>query len=153
MSDFKMRFYLDDFVDSGEYVQLDDIIISDNNVTSHADSRVSFTVNSHSETLIADPGDIHFAQVLSGGVTPDGWYYSCRKDVTNLVDNYSDGAELFASPTVYGDGNGDYTVGNMYSDTKSFMNPGLLADSGYAGWSLVIIYDQSRYQRTSIVPL
>ncbi|MDD5702571.1 MAG: hypothetical protein PHU23_11055, partial [Dehalococcoidales bacterium] len=138
--EFKMRFYLDGFDGISEYVRLDDILISDDSIASHADSTVTFTVNDHTETLSADPSDIHVAQTLSGGVTPDGWYFACRKDVTELLRTYSDGYDPDAVPVKYGNGDGGYTVGDMFSDTKSLMNPGRLADSGYAGWSLVIIY-------------
>lgn len=137
---FKMRLYLDGFNDDTEYVRIDDILISDNSLGTHVDSKVTFTVNDHTETLTADPEDTHFAQVLSGGTTPDGWYYACRKEVTDLIRYHSDGVDLDAVPIAYGNGNGTYTVGDMYADTKSVMNPGRLADSGYAGWSLIIIY-------------
>ena len=41
---------------------------------------------------------------------------------------------------IYGNGNGTFAVGDMYSNTGSAMNPGGLADGGFGGWSLVTIY-------------
>lgn len=71
----------------------------------------------------------------------DGYYYACKIDVTDTVKNYSSGADLAAKPVVYGNGDGTYTVGGVYSDTPSVMHPGQpVGDSAFGGWSLVIIY-------------
>lgn len=73
----------------------------------------------------------------------DGYYYACKIDVTDTVKNYSQGANGAANPKVYGNGNGTYTVGGVYSDTYSVQHPGAFGDSAFAGWSLVIIYNNS----------
>lgn len=78
----------------------------------------------------------------------DGYYYACKKDVTEIVRDYSSGANIYASPAaVYGNGNGTYTMTNLYSDTITVQHqydtaasPTQVGDSAYAGWSLVIIY-------------
>ena len=77
----------------------------------------------------------------------DGYYYACKADVTRLVQQYSNGA----SPTTSGNGNGTYTVSNLFGNTESAMynqltstNPGgLEGDAAYAGWSLVIVYSDA----------
>ena len=64
-----------------------------------------------------------------------------KVDVTTLLQNFSDGVNLTANPSVYGNGNGTYAVGDAYADTQSDMyNSPALADAGYGGWSLIIIY-------------
>jgi Tfp pilus assembly protein PilX len=73
----------------------------------------------------------------------DGYYYACKIDVTDTVKNYSQGANGTANPKIYGNGNGTYTVGGVYSDTHSVQHPGAFGDSAFAGWSLVIIYNNS----------
>jgi hypothetical protein len=155
-SQFKMAFYLNGFTHSADYATIDNVLITDDSITSHYDPNISFTLKKdtetvgHTETISAlshsgdfawpGIGDNTSSKVLSGGVTFDGYYYACKSDVTDLVKSYSDGADLNANPNVYGNGNATYTVGDVYSDTESVMNAGKLADSGYAGWSLVIIY-------------
>jgi hypothetical protein len=76
----------------------------------------------------------------------DGYYYACKKDVTDIVRNLSTGANLAATPKVYGCGNGTYAVSDLYSDiycVQDQTHPGgatEICTSAYAGWSLVIIY-------------
>ena len=70
----------------------------------------------------------------------DGYYYACKKDVTDFVRDYSNGANLAASPKVYGNGTGTYTISNLLSDTKCVQDPGTVCTSAWAGWSLVIVY-------------
>jgi hypothetical protein len=77
----------------------------------------------------------------------DGYYYACKANVTQYVQAFSDNA----LPTSSGNGNGTYTVSNLYSGTHSQENDaptstnpeGMLGDSAYAGWSLVIVYSDS----------
>jgi len=74
----------------------------------------------------------------------DGYYYACKADVTRLVQQGS----TIVAPATSGNGNGTYTVTNLYGSTNSAQyftplqyNPsGLIANSSYAGWSLVIVY-------------
>jgi hypothetical protein len=76
----------------------------------------------------------------------DGYYYGCKVDVTNFVRNYSAGVNLSATPKVYGDGDSQYTVSNLYSDQYCVQDqddPGGATEtctSAWGGWSLVIIY-------------
>ena len=113
-----------------------------------ADTSVTLSINGSTSTTVTaspatDPDDIVWTgQVLSGtapNYVDDGFYYACKKDVTALVQEYSDGG----TSTVNGYGDGTYQVGGLYGDTKSVQYPGYLADSGYAGWSLVIIYSDA----------
>jgi hypothetical protein len=70
----------------------------------------------------------------------DGYYWACKTDVTNIVRQYSNNANLGATPKVYGNGDGTYSISNLLSDTKCVQDPGTVCTSAYAGWSLVIIY-------------
>ena len=72
----------------------------------------------------------------------DGYYYGCKKDVTEIVRNYSNGA-VAGPPKVKGKGNGNYTISDLYADTASVQHPGNIGDSAYAGWSLVIVYSDA----------
>ncbi len=213
-SSIKIKFYLSGFSGS-DYIELDNIVITDNSITTHYDPNITFTITdsnnvAHRQALTvgginsttwsddvksARSGTATFTNgsstVTGAGTnftsdievgnkirlgsaavwytvtnvnsstsltlsTPytgttasgsyfvfDGYYYACKMDVTDLVRNYSNGANLLATPTVYGNGNGTYAVGDMYSDTQSVQHSGKLADSGYGGWSLVIIYSSS----------
>ena len=83
--------------------------------------------------------------VSSGGAVSywvfDGYYYGCKTDVTDLVRNYSNNANLSANPKVYGDGTGTYTVSsNYFADTNCIQDPGTICTAAWAGWSLVIVY-------------
>jgi Tfp pilus assembly protein PilX len=74
----------------------------------------------------------------------DGYYYACKIDVTDTVKDYSNGANLTGQSPIYGNGDGNYTVGGVYSDNASVMHPGQsIGDSSFGGWSLVIIYANS----------
>ena len=74
----------------------------------------------------------------------DGYYYACKTNVTDIVRHYSTGADLTADPPVYGNGNGTYTISNLYADTSSVQHPvPAIGDSAYAGWSLIIIYSDA----------
>jgi len=73
----------------------------------------------------------------------DGYYWGCKTDVTDIVRNYSNNANLGATPKVYGIGNGTYSISNLVSDTSCVQDPGTICTSAYAGWSLVIIYSDA----------
>jgi Tfp pilus assembly protein PilX len=78
----------------------------------------------------------------------DGYYYACKADVTVDVQQGS----TIVSPAITGNGNGNYTVSNLFGNTESAQYPtsstqslngnpsGLLGDSAFAGWSLIIVY-------------
>ena len=70
----------------------------------------------------ANPGDR--VQVINNSNygNPHGYSYSCRKDVTDLVREFSDG------------GNATYTAGSVDATWN------VKDEWAYAGWSLVIIY-------------
>ena len=111
--DFKMRFYLDGFGGSSEYVYIDNIGITAS--LPIADTSVTFKVNNHQEEVTT-----YHASVLEN--KPDTFSYACYLDVTELVKEHS---------TNY-TGNGEYTVGDVDADTGD--------EWSYAGWSLIIIY-------------
>jgi len=150
---FRMRFYLDGF-NSGsgwnlEYAYIDNIRISvESDVI--ADISAIFKINGNQVYFADDEygnptvptqgyGEITADkwQVLEnydpmGG--PSGFSYSCFKDVTGLVQAFSnlgDGTKRT--------GNGTYTAGDVYADTGSQWS--------YAGWSLIIIYSSPDTQR------
>lgn len=74
----------------------------------------------------------------------DGYYYACKADVTNLVQQDSN----IVSGATSGNGNAAYAVSRLFGSTQSAMYPtststnpsGLNGDAAYAGWSLVIVY-------------
>ena len=151
-SDFKMKFYLQGFNNSSQYCYLDNILVmaSSPAITAKpADTSLTLTINGNSQNINADPSDpaqVQSAPVISNG-TPDGYYYACRVDVTDLIKNESNGADLNTIPPVYGNGNGGYSISNVYADCKRadggqgiFPWDGTYGSSAFAGWSLVIIY-------------
>ena len=155
-SNFKMRFYLSGFDGTGESASLDNIgiLVTNAAITAKpADTTVNFTitrddgtVSSVTTPLTADPNDPNQvqSQVKDPLLTPnDGYYYGCRVDVTNLIRNYSDGANLSHTPNpIYGIGNGIYDVAGVYAD--SLKADGVTYGSAsFAGWSLVIIYSST----------
>jgi uncharacterized protein (UPF0333 family) len=73
----------------------------------------------------------------------DGYYWACKTDVTDIVRDYSNNANLLANPKVYGNGDGTYSISNLLADTKCVQDPGTVCTSAYAGWSLVIIYSDA----------
>jgi hypothetical protein len=66
-----------------------------------------------------------------GNFSRKGFYYSSYRDVTKLVQSYSQSPTSIASP---GPGYGTYWVGGIYSDTSESF------EGAYASWSLIIIY-------------
>jgi len=73
----------------------------------------------------------------------DGYYYACKKDVTDIVRDYSTGANLTASPQLFGNGTGNYTISDLSADTHCVQHPGEICTSAYAGWSLVVVYSDA----------
>jgi len=134
---FKMRFHLDGFSGSYEYVYIDNIVISAQTGTI-ADNSVRFEINGQqvyldeegepqqgTQEITADEYQ-YFANQDSQG-NPNGFSYACFKDVTKLVKEYSDKGDG-DNPT----GNGEYIVGEVRGDTDNMWS--------YAAWSLIIVY-------------
>jgi hypothetical protein len=155
--EFKMRFYFT-FNRDSEYVYLDNIKITA--VLLEADTSAIFKINgtqvyfaadadgnltvptAGAQPIIADPNNQKDrVQAMLNESGPD-YSYSCRKDVTDLVRAFSNGADLSATPPVYGNGNatqsGGYTVGDVDATWDAH------DEWAYAGWSLVIIYSSSK---------
>jgi hypothetical protein len=133
-SNFKIRFYLENFENSGEIAYIDNIEIkwlpADTTAIFKIDGQqVYFDTNGDpqqgNQEIIADSANLgDRVQVIDNTShgNPHGYSYSSRKDVTALVSEYSNG------------GNADYAVGSVDATWD--------ADDewAYAGWSLVIIY-------------
>ncbi len=64
-----------------------------------------------------------------------GYFYSCRKDVTDLVKAFSAKAP---DPATNHPGNGVYNVGDVDAD--------VLDQKAFAGWSLVVVYTSDNTQ-------
>jgi hypothetical protein len=137
---FKMRFYLNSFSDSGEYCYVDNInimaMLPDTSVIFKIDGQqVYFDANGQpqkgSQQITASE-----AQVLpnygSDG-SSNGFSYSCFKDVTALVLAFSQKAP---DPATNYPGNGRYTVSGVTGNTGD--------EWSYAGWSLIIVYSSSQ---------
>jgi hypothetical protein len=150
---FRMRFYLDGF-NSGsgsqrEYAYIDNIRIA---VQSDiiADISAIFKINGNqvyfaddeygnptvptegSKKITADKWHVLETYDPMGG--PQGYSFACFKDVTGLVQTFSN----LGSGTKR-TGNGTYIVGDIYADTGSQWS--------YAGWSLIIIYSSPETHR------
>ena len=158
VSNFKMRFYLNGFAGTGESASLDNIgiLVTSAAITAKpADTTVTFTITrddgtpgTFTKNLSADPTDPNQVQSQgkdggSTGQPPDGYYYGCRVDVTDLIRSYSDGANLSHTPNpVYGIGNGVYDVAGVYADSLE-ADGVTYGSASFAGWSLVIIYSST----------
>ncbi len=145
-SGFKLRFYFN-FSDSGKYVYLNDLRIfqevlpSDDEVYFEIDNQQCYfdagVPTQGSGTLTADSVQV-LANYSEGGAPPDppdGYFYSCKKDVTELVRAFSAKAP---DPAINHPGNGTYTVGGVDAYIANQFS--------YAGWSLVIIYTSAETQ-------
>jgi hypothetical protein len=149
-ANFKMRFYLDGFDGAGEWVKLDNIgiMVTSAAITAKpADNTVTFTINNGTpHTITADLNDPAQSQSLLKDplLSPtDGYYYGCRFNVTDLVKNESNGADLLAIPDpIFGNGNGDYKVAGVYADSLK-ADGTTYGSASFAGWSLVVIYSSS----------
>jgi len=139
--EFKMRFYLDDFGDNGEYCYIDNFCITEAEYT--PDTSVIFEIDGNQVYFDGGGQPAHGSQELetSGGQVlpnfdsdgdPNGFSYACFKDVTALVRTFGTKAP---DPATNYPGNGTYTVGGVDGDTGNQWS--------YAGWSLLIIYSSA----------
>jgi len=127
--DFRVKFYLESFEDSGEYCYIDDIAI----VELEPDTDCVFKINGDQ---VYFEGGINPAKG-TGNITATEWEvlenqpnqhsYACSTDVTFLLKAYSDTGDD-EQPT----GNGLYTVSGVDATPNYHWS--------YAGWSLIIIY-------------
>jgi hypothetical protein len=153
-ADFKIRLYLEGFSFPGESCVITNLTLQSPYLPSI--NRMNFAVKDSGQQLLtadaADPREVISKQVIEGySGLPDGYYYACRKDVTNLVKQYSDGANWSANPQINGNGAGTYTLSpvngdlpaDLYRQGETYPN---IAPSSYAGWSLVIIYSSAETQ-------
>jgi hypothetical protein len=98
-----------------------------------ADTSVTFKINDTQVYIDGDGNPKQGAVELTATEyavlenRPDEYSYACHRDITRLLQEYSDPGE--------GDnrtGNGQYTVGGVDADTGEHWS--------YAGWSIIIIY-------------
>jgi hypothetical protein len=126
-TEFRMRFYLKGFADSGEYCYIDNIAVP------QGDIRVKFKIDGNTTYFDANGVPTKGNQEIVADTTqvlrnyddvgsPNGFSYACYKDVTALV-------RTFCKAT---NGNATYTVNGVAGNTGNQWS--------YAGWSLVIIY-------------
>jgi hypothetical protein len=133
-SNFKFRFYLQNFGGDYEYCYVDNFAVTQ--AMAAADTSVVFKINDDQVYLDGegDPqtGDEELTaskfSVLEN--EPGEYSYACYRDVTRLVSEYSNQGD-HENRT----GNGKYTVGGVDADTGDQWS--------YAGWSLIIIYSSS----------
>jgi hypothetical protein len=141
-SSFKMRFRLDGFSSSYEYVYIDNIRISVQTGTI-ADNSVRFEIDgvqvyfdgdgnpqAGDQEIVAAVADCQVLPNYDSYGNPNGYSYACKKDVTELV-------RTFTTPGAGGNypGNATYLVGGVNGDTGNQWS--------YAGWSLIIIYSST----------
>jgi hypothetical protein len=134
--DFRLRFYLENFSSSYEYVYIDDITIYETSGEDWADTTAIFKIDS-TQVCFDEYG---VPQEDDGEITASKWSvlenesgeysYSCFADVTELVLAFGTEGDDGNHP-----GNGTYTVGDVYGDTDS--------EWSYAAWSLIIIYSSA----------
>lgn len=149
--DFTMGFYLDGFAEKGskgkgtEYCYIDNIVIqyeSDGGTGLYeADISVIFAIDDEQvyfdkkglpkkgfDEIVAD--EVQILPNYDGDGDPHGFSYSCSKDVTALLQEFSAVGDVEKGNHP---GNGTYTVGGVNADTGD--------EWSYAGWSLIIIYE------------
>jgi hypothetical protein len=134
-SNFKFRFYLQNFGGDDEYCHVDNFAITE--TVCAADTSVIFKINGD-QVYIDGQGDPQIDEDEIQEITasqssilenePGEYSYACYCDVTQLVKEFSNQGE-HQNHT----GNGVYTVGGVYAETGNQWS--------YAGWSLVIIYE------------
>ncbi len=143
-ANFKVRFYFN-FNADDEYVQVDNIRITElpadkSIVFKIDDDQVYFDGTNPTQSigpLTIDTGNFEDDRVQArlndseGGTSWFGYFYSCKKDVTEILKAFCDEEADGNRP-----GNGKYTVGNVGADAATASN----WESSYAGWSLIIIY-------------
>jgi Tfp pilus assembly protein PilX len=131
---FRLRFYLNDFAGNGEYCYLNDVAITWYVPT--ADTSARFEINGHQvyldgngdpqqglQELTTSPSEVGFVDNLRG------YSYRIKKDVTKLIQAYSDNGD---TEHLAGNGNGTYTVGSVDGDLNDQLS--------WGGWSLIVIY-------------
>jgi|GEM_PF-1414783 len=155
-SGFKIKFSLVGFDNTGNYANLDDIIIT----AMVGDDTVLFKIDdgthpggtavyltdgtdglrgtSDDQTQLGNgtqqllASKVQVVQNFSGGTTPHGFSYSSFRDVTALVRGYS---QQPVAPLTNVPGYGTFWVGGIYSD------PSTHDEWAYADWSLLIVYE------------
>ena len=136
--EFKMQFYLDGFGGGDEYCYIDNISITYAEYT--PDTSVIFEIDTKQVYFNGDGQPDQGTQELTAGGSqvlpnfdsdgdPNGFSYSCFRDVTALIRAFGIKAP---DPATNYPGNGTYTVGNVDGDTGNQWS--------YAGWSLLIVY-------------
>jgi hypothetical protein len=142
---FLLRFYIMGFQDTGpdEEACLDNIQVIVESPAVCADTSATFYIDGEqvyfedgvptkgTGTLEEDTCQI--MPNITGG-KPNGYSYSSKKNVTELVKAFS---AKSPNPATNHPGNGTYTVGDVYA-TSTANN-----EWAYAGWSLVIIYSSA----------
>jgi hypothetical protein len=134
-ANFKVRYYLAGFSGSGQYCYLDNIyigvLIPDPSVTFQIDGQQVYFDNKGNPAQGNQDLTSTRNQVLPNydNSIPHGYSYSCFRDVTALVRNFSQKAP---SPATNCPGNARYSVGGVTADTGD--------NWSYAGWSIIIIY-------------
>lgn len=129
--EFKFRFYLQDFQGHDEFCYVDNFMIAYEGTI--ADTSVVFKINDTQVYIDGDGNPQQGAVELTATEyavlenRPDEYSYACHRDITKLLQEYSDLGEGENHT-----GNGQYTVGGVDADTGEHWS--------YAGWSIVIIY-------------
>ena len=131
-NNFKMRFYLDNFGGSFEYLYIDNIRITVPTETI-ADTSVIFKIDGQQVYFdngvpTKGTGEITASKWSVLENKPGTYSYACYLDVTELVRAFTDPV----LPAGNHLGNAKYTVGAVHGDTGD--------EWSYAGWSLIIIY-------------
>jgi hypothetical protein len=141
-SEFKMRFKITGFGGDNEYCYIDNVKISVKEETV-ADTSVFFKING--DPVYFEDDEYGFPTVptkglekieadryqvlenFTGSGDPHGFSYACFKDVTGLLQAFSnEGAGENRT------GNGTYALGDVDGDTGD--------EWSYAAWSLIVIY-------------
>jgi len=143
-SDFTMRFNLYGFTGEDEYAYIDEIILTasqGDTSTFEADTSVVFKIDSDQVyfdnddlpqkglvEIVADK--VQARNIYDSTGKPYGYSYSCKKEVTELIKEFTATGDDENHP-----GNGTFTVGGVDADTDDEMS--------YAGWSMIIVYSNA----------
>ncbi len=133
-SQFRFRFYLDNFSGGDEYCYVDNFAVQEmDDKIDTGDTDAIFKINGV-QVYLDEQGD---PQTGSGQIEAAAWEvlenqpgeysYACHQDVTELIQAYSN-----LGDSQNHTGNGLYTVGDVDADTGQHWS--------YAGWSLIVIY-------------
>ncbi len=139
---FKIRFLLSGFNATGKYVYLDNIAVRkaivDQSVSFKIDGvPVWFAANGTAMNGTAGAQDV-VATSSNIDATSGGYSYVCKKDVTDLIKNFTANLTGINHP-----GNALYTVGGVAASPAGpgFPTPPVNAyQLAYAGWSLIVVY-------------